>query len=171
MCGTCHRKTDPEFPSTLMTPPGRDGCGACHSALENADISWISEAGRTVRIASLRLPQGQEFLDAPLREAIEKDLAAFGFPKLQEGEEDLRVSLTVDSKRVREERFVPPGRPVFRCSIEARVSYPGREETLFLRRSVSEPRHGGTEEEAARRALADAYRVLRTHLIKALATN
>jgi hypothetical protein len=168
MCGACHRNVDPEFPSTLLIPRSRDNCGACHSAIENADLTKCTEGAKRVRIASIRLPPAQAQLEEPLRAALEEDLANFGILQASEGGEELAIELALEFRSVRGGRFMPPGRPVVRCWIDARLTAPGATEAAFSRRAASAPEQAAGEEEAARLAVLDAYRVLRTQLIAAI---
>ncbi|MHC5035924.1 MAG: hypothetical protein ACYTHM_01285 [Planctomycetota bacterium] len=168
MCGTCHFAEDKKFPSPLKLRYQRETCSDCHMHLENVDVGWVKEMDIAVRIARITPAEGQGFLEGEARDWLRRELTQRGFTLHPEGKVDVELEIALRAWRVREDRFVPRGVPVFCASVTVSLRRPGETDPFFRRRALSGPEYAPRKETAARLALRDALKVISTHLLEAL---
>jgi hypothetical protein len=168
MCGTCHDREDEAFPSTLKLVLTPETCLVCHTQLENADVEWVTDAAKNVHVTVTPDSPDAADLAVAAADSLTAELRERGFTLDVKTEADLEVSIRVRGRPVREGRFVPRGYSVFRATLAAEVRRPGKKEVLFRRLAVSRPEYARNAKAASLRAVADAWKVLRTHLVEAL---
>jgi hypothetical protein len=137
---------------------------------ETVDISWVEDVDKSV---SLVVQGGKGLAGEAAREkvkaAVSEALKALGFRLDFEGEPDLVLTLSLRIKKLSDERFLERGTPVRAAIIDATLKKPGEDEPYLRRLGASKPEWGETESQAVTRAAQDAWNVLSTHVIEALA--
>jgi hypothetical protein len=165
MCVACHQQTDPEYPSVLFLGVTENSCGDCHMKIETVDVKWVKDMDKPVHIA---VRTENDAAREKARALASKALEERGFRLVDEKEAELRLTLEVRLRALRDDRFLPPGTPVRAAVIDMTVGAPDDPDPYVRRLGVSKPEWADTEEEAVKRAVRDAWAVLETHLLEAM---
>jgi hypothetical protein len=136
--------------------------------LENPKTDWVDGTGKTFFIVDVVFEGDLSKSPVDLKSLMTKELLGYNFEGVALlGEADLWVEIRVRALRIQEKRFLPQDHFVYKAQIEAILYQQGEEIPIFRRKALSSPEYSPSKKEAQHRAILNAWRILKPHLMSA----